>query len=72
MLADNAIIEEMEEVLFKVMKTGKAPGKDILTVELYRALWKNINGALFNSITNAIETGEMAPAKRQSQEYFPH
>ena len=59
-------LHECERAIIKDMKEGKAPGNDGLTVTCYRALWPDIKEMVMASFEEAIRTGTMAPAQRQS------
>jgi hypothetical protein len=57
---------EIRNILFKECKTGKAPGSDGLSTELYRLIWQEVEEVYFNAITKAIEMGELSASQRQS------
>jgi hypothetical protein len=58
--------KEVEKVLFRSMKAGKAPGNDGLTVAIYRALWKYLKGPLLDALTEGIDEGCLCPSQRQA------
>jgi exonuclease III len=58
--------KEVEAVLFRSMKSGKAPGNDGLTVALYKALWKHLKGPLLDALVEGIDEGCMCPSQRQA------
>jgi hypothetical protein len=57
---------EIRNILFKECKTGKAPGSDGLSTELYRVIWQEVEEVFFNAINKAIEAGELSASQRQS------
>jgi hypothetical protein len=57
---------EVKHILFQKMNSGKSPGNDGLTEQLYRTLWEHIGEHLTESIRSAVVKGELSPSMRQS------
>ena len=59
-------MHECEKSILRNMKEGKAPGNDGRTVACFRAIWQIIKMDMMGSFEEAIRTGRMATAQRQS------
>lgn len=52
-------MEEVTEAV-KQLPTGKAPGTDTIPAEFYQAVWGDIDGDIFNFVTESISQAQIA------------
>ena len=57
-------ISELYEAL-TLMKKGRAPGNDGLTVEFYLAFWEEIKDMIWKMYREVIHQGELGPSARR-------
>jgi len=50
----------------KSMKSGKSPGNDGITVDLYQALWPVLDDIYLEMLTYSLRIGKLPPSMRQS------
>ena len=58
-------LEQLTESL-ESMQSGKSPGNDGLTIEFYKAFWKELQIPLFNSFLYSKQVGELSSSQRQA------
>jgi hypothetical protein len=59
-------INELDRSVFKLMKAGKAPGNDGLTVKLYRTFWNQLKTPLFEALAEGVADEALSPSQRQA------
>ena len=57
---------ELYRTTFKLLKCGKSPGNDGLTVKFYRTFWKRLYPYLTRSIRESVTEGELSPSQKQA------
>ena len=65
-LDSEVTLNEITTALFKLMKEGKSPGNDGLTVAFYRGFWPSISGMVIGSLKEGWAKGKLSNSQRQS------